>query len=111
MRARKQLNEEEAQILQLLKNADLFIYIYTIAVKARIDNDDDNKEFMKKLWQLLIAFKNRHRNNKANVTAIHDEPGGSSNPTKRETKEKQRKDGKKVSKFKYDIRMQLMSYI
>ena len=111
MRARKQLNGEEAQILQLPKNANLFIYDYAIAAKAWIDDDDDNKEFMKKLWQLLIAFKKRHRNNKAHVTAIHDEPGGSSNPTKGETKEKQRKDGKKVSKFKYDIRMQLMNYI
>ena len=66
---------------------------------------------MKKLRQLLIAFKKRHRNNKANITAIHDEPGGTSNPTKGETKEKRRKDGEKVSKFKYDIQMQLMNYI
>ena len=66
---------------------------------------------MKKLRQLLIAFKRRHRNNKANVAAIHDEPGESLNPTKGETKEKQGKYGKKVSKFKYDVRMQLMNYI
>ena len=111
MRARKRLNKEEAQILQLPKNADLFIYNYAVAAKARIDDNDDDKEFMKKLRQLLIAFKKCHRNNKANVTAIHDEPGRSSNPTKGETKEKWRKDGEKVSKFKYDIRMQLMNYI
>ena len=111
MRARKQLNKEEAQILQLPKNADLFVYDYAVAAKARIDDNDDDKEFMKKLRQLLIAFKKRHRNNKANVTVIHDEPGGTSNSTKGETKEKRRKDGEKVSKFKYNIRMQPMNYI
>ena len=66
---------------------------------------------MKKLQQLLIAFKKCHRNNKANITVIHDEPSGTLNPTKGETKEKWRKDGEKVSKFKYNIQMQLMNYI
>ena len=62
LRARKRLNEEEAQMLQLPKNADLFVYNYAIAAKARIDDNDDDKEFMKKLRQLLIAFKKHHRN-------------------------------------------------
>jgi hypothetical protein len=86
------LNEEEARILKIPKNANLFVYDYAIAAKARKDDNDD--EFMRNLRLLLITFKQRRRLPNANHT---DERGGSSNAGKGETTDKIRKDVEKVS--------------
>ena len=58
-RARQRLSAEEAQELEKPEHCNLFVYEYATAAKAREHDDKDDKAFMKKLRESLIAFKKR----------------------------------------------------
>ena len=58
-RAWQRPTQDEAWTLIMPEYSDLFMYKYAKAAKAWADDDKGDKEFMRNLRQLLIAFKSK----------------------------------------------------
>ena len=58
-RAWQRPTQDEAWTLITSEYSDLFLYEYAKDAKARADDDKDDKEFMRNLRELLIAFKSK----------------------------------------------------